>query len=153
MKPAKYAARFWGRVDRTDLFGCWSWQGPRRPDGYGIASLGGQTTPAHRVAWILANGSIPAGRVLRHDCDNRACCNPAHLQLGTHAENIADKVSRGRQAKGEGNGRAVLTVADVRAIRAAHASGLGPAAIAAAYPVSKRAVVKIVDRETWRHVA
>lgn len=77
--------------------------------GYGRfrISLGHQRrkrVQAHRFAWEAVNGPIPIGKIVRHSCDNPCCCNPAHLLVGTHAENSADMVSRDRQAKGEANG-------------------------------------------------
>ena len=144
---------FWDRVNRDSLLDCWEWQGPKTPEGYGIASHSGRPMNAHRAAWILTNGEPPRGAVIRHDCENPPCCNPAHLRLGTHADNIADKVSRGRQARGEGNGRAVLHVEDVRAIRAAYGGGESIDSITARYPVTRRAIVYIVQRVNWKHVA
>ncbi|WP_062509750.1 HNH endonuclease [Gluconobacter roseus] len=50
----------------------------------------------HRVMWEHLNGSIPADRVVMHTCDNRACCNPDHLRLGTQADNVRDMMVKGR---------------------------------------------------------
>ena len=51
---------------------------------------------AHRTAYALLVGPIPAGAVLRHGCDEPRCVRPDHLRPGTHAENAADRVARGR---------------------------------------------------------
>ena len=74
--------------------GCWDWQGPVAPDGYGRMMVGSRTTGerrtalAHRLSWEEANGPIPAGLQLDHLCRNRRCVNPAHLEPVTQRENI-----------------------------------------------------------------
>jgi len=87
--------RFWAKVDRTD--DCWLWTACRTTHGYGQfrpeRSRGAQ---AHRVAWELTNGPIPAGMLVLHRCDNPPCVNPAHLFLGTQSDNMRDMYAKGR---------------------------------------------------------
>ena len=84
--------------------GCLEWTGYRMPTGYGTIKVDGKKQLAHRVAWMLANGEIPEGLQVLHTCDNPACCAVDHLFLGTHDDNMADKVSKGRQGRtGSGN--------------------------------------------------
>ena len=73
--------------------------------GYGSFSVDGKSCPAHRVAFELTHGPIPEGQVVRHKCDVPGCCNPAHLELGTSADNNRDRDERGRGAKGGRGGR------------------------------------------------
>lgn len=87
---------FWPRVDVRGPEECWPWKGSRTRGGYGHASREGKSVRAHRVAYQLAKGLIPAGLVVRHKCDNPPCCNPAHLELGTHKQNKDDSIQRGR---------------------------------------------------------
>lgn len=94
---------FWRKVEKTDS--CWLWRGCVHYLGYGVTSVGGKQVRAHRLAWTYANGPIPDGLLVRHKCDVPLCVNPDHLLLGTYADNAADMVSRGRQAKGDRNGR------------------------------------------------
>lgn len=87
-------ARFWAKVEKTDT--CWLYMGFRKWDGYGWLCRSGKNTTAHRYAWTLTHGEPPAGVVIMHSCDVPACCNPAHLRLGTHEENMADMRAKGR---------------------------------------------------------
>ena len=84
---------------------CWEWQGACTSHGYGNIGAGGncrKVLSAHRVAWQLANDQkIPEGMHVLHSCDNPSCCNPSHLRLGTNADNVRDKVERGRTPCGE----------------------------------------------------
>jgi hypothetical protein len=83
--------------------GCREWTGTRTKQGYGMVSIGMHSYPAHRLVYLLEKG-LPDGPVLRHQCDNPACCNPGHLLPGTYAENMRDARERGRISDG-GKGR------------------------------------------------
>lgn len=78
--------------------GCWEWTGFRDRFGYGRVSWNGrQGTLAHRAAFSVANGPIPEGVMVCHTCDNPACCNPAHLWIGSNQDNQRDSSTKGRQ--------------------------------------------------------
>jgi hypothetical protein len=100
-KAIPLAARFWPHVQVTTWGECWPWTGKwNRRTGYGMAWMGqrpsgtGVHTHAHRVAFFLAYGHWPV--VCRHSCDRPLCCNPLHLQDGTHTDNFWDMWERGR---------------------------------------------------------
>lgn len=89
--------------------GCWLWTGASGGEaGYG--SLGGMR--AHRVSHVIYNGDIPEGILVRHKCDNSACVNPDHLELGTYQDNMNDCIARGRFVAG----RAKLTLEEATEI-------------------------------------
>jgi hypothetical protein len=75
--------------------GCWEWTGGLFASGYGAVGVDRKVLKAHRVAWALYRGEVGAWHVL-HRCDNPKCCNPDHLYLGTHADNMADRAAKGR---------------------------------------------------------
>jgi hypothetical protein len=89
---------------------------------------------------------------VRHTCDNPICCNPAHLLVGTHADNVADRVERNRTARGTGNGRAKLTEDEVRTIRTAYAEGWPTMELTRHFGVDRALIRRIVRREVWAHL-
>lgn len=108
-------ARFWSRVKIPTWAGCWEWQGPKYPSGYGLTRLGSSRSPmpAHRAAYVICVGPIPEGAVIMHQCDNPGCVNPGHLRAGTQKQNLEDMTQKGRRvvhaSPGESNGGAKLT--------------------------------------------
>ena len=153
--PARLSARV-----RTTGTGCWEWQGALSTSGYGKIGVGSRldgtkrVMPTHRLAYELSHGAIPTGLLVCHHCDNRICCNPDHLFLGTYADNMADMDRKGRRVNsprpGEGNGRAVLSEADVLYIRESDERGVD---LAAKFGVCKSTITAIRKRRLWRCVA
>ena len=155
--------RFWSRVNKSE---CWEWMGARNEKGYGVVAVDGKTPKAHRVAWELENGPIPAGVCVLHRCDNPPCCNPAHLFLGSKKDNNRDMISKGRRRvggektpvelcayqRGEAHHSARLTVEIVRAIRVDRARGMSYSKIASKHGVAISSAFKIANREQWAHV-
>lgn len=109
-RPAdpKWKERCWRLVDRLmaaivvdDLTSCWVWQNSVDGAGYGHLRVEGKTTGAHRLAWVMFVDAIPEASLVLHHCDNPLCCNPAHLFLGDHLANAADKIAKGRARNGQ----------------------------------------------------
>lgn len=148
------AERMQTHTRRSSLTDCWEWQKYRQAEGYGVIRDGDKTKLAHRVAWELHNGrSIPPGMIVRHMCDNPPCCNPAHLRLGTDADNKRDSMAKGRHRwpvkRGESHAGSKLTADQVRAIRA---DNRPQPQIAADYGITQSHVSTIKNRHAWRHV-
>lgn len=79
----------------NEVTGCWRWIGASRGVGYGAIKVGGKVLDAHRYSWQVFHGQIPSGCQVLHRCDNRACVNPAHLELGDASKNRRDAIARG----------------------------------------------------------
>ncbi|MEI6046333.1 MAG: HNH endonuclease signature motif containing protein, partial [Chloroflexota bacterium] len=88
---------FWSKVARGEADKCWPWLGVKHSNGYGSFSFAGYGYKAHRVAYELSTGQdIPENLFACHHCDNRLCCNPSHLFIGTHTDNMRDAIAKGR---------------------------------------------------------
>jgi hypothetical protein len=143
--------RFWDHIQKRKPNECWPWRGRVSNSGYGAAYFNGRATSAARIALHLSGAFMPAGKFVLHSCDNKLCCNPAHLRWGTAQENADDREGRGRGRKprGEQHGQAKLTEEDVRYIRR---SGRPPREMARELGVSDTVVYLARQGRTWRHV-
>jgi hypothetical protein len=144
--------RFWNKVDKRESGECWPWLSTKIYSGYGMFWSDGGAKMAHRIAYILAKGAIPAGLEVMHTCDNRECCNPAHLKLGTHKDNMADAAEKLRLARGEAHPHAKLTDQTIADIRLLRNQGVRVVDIAAMYGIDNGHVSRIANRKIWRHV-
>lgn len=126
--------------------GCWLWLSAVDKDGYGrirMRNMRSKFVTASRISWMAYRGPIPDGMHVLHKCDVRSCVNPDHLFLGTHQDNHADMIAKGRGHNTK------LAVAQVRAIRADSRS---QTAIALGFGISQSLVSSIKARKTWSHV-
>lgn len=151
-----YEKRFWSRVKKCPN-GCWEWQGKLERSGY--ARVRRQRERArvfvHRLSYEMKHGTVPAGLLVLHRCDNRKCVNPRHLYAGTHKDNAADMFKRGRanKAQGERHGNAKLTKEDVLRIHEEYASGSTQRQLALKYSVHPMHVHRILSGKKWAHVS
>jgi hypothetical protein len=129
---------------------CNEWTGYRNPDGYGQCWNPRRKImqAAHRVAWEDAYGSMPDG-VLRHKCDNPSCVNVDHLEVGTHADNVADRHARGRDARGAALPHTKLNEEAVFSIRDRLTAGESLGVIAGDHGVTKQAIARVRDGKSW----
>lgn len=138
------------------ITGCWVWQRTRNHRGYGLFNYatdqGILTGIAHRLALTLALGRpILPGLFACHRCDNPPCVNGEHLFEGTPMENTHDCLAKGRREplRGEENGHAKLTRADLPAILAALADGSSQSSVARRFGVNQSQISRIKNGKAW----
>lgn len=159
--------RYWSKVDRSaGPDECWPWTAARLRGGYGmfwdgtyLASGGPHTVSAHRWMYQHFIRPLTDTECVLHHCDNPPCVNLAHLFIGTHADNAADRQAKGRggpgggRSPGEANGSARLTSAQVLEMRALYAAGgITHRQLRARFQVSAGLVHAILSRKVWRHL-
>jgi len=155
-KPVPAELRFWPKVDMSGgEYACWPWRGAIDWDGYGkFYPTRRNGVPAHRFAYELVNGKIPAGMLACHICDNPGCCNPKHVYPGTHSQNNKDAFRRGRRSlKGDLSPSRKLTSKQVLTIRRKYSSGeYTQSKLADQYGVDHTTISCIIRRKSWSHI-
>jgi hypothetical protein len=143
--------RFYKHVDKTET--CWNWLGGKLR-GYGIFNYEGKSIRAHRFSYMMHKGKIPKGMKVCHTCDNTSCVHPDHLFLGTHQDNMDDKVRKGRQSytTGETHGMSILGDDEVISILKLLKDGCKGVVIAEKFSVSPETISKIKKNQTWKHI-
>lgn len=149
---------FWDKIAVSeDHNACWEWQRLRNKQGYGILKTGGGSRRAHRYVWELFNGPIPESMFVCHKCDNPPCCNPSHLFLGTHQDNMQDMMDKGRTGHpaqpGEKHRSAKLNSQQVIRIRDLYESGkYSYSELSDMFGVTSAQIGYIVTRKNWTHL-
>lgn len=142
--------RFWAKVNAVGD-GCWEWTAALS-NGYGWFNVGKRSVTAHRVAALLSGKleSLDSALHVLHSCDNPKCCNPKHLFIGTNADNVADKVMKGRcgfgRMVGQTNGKAKLTNAQIKEIKDLYfASKFSQSQLAKRYGVRQPHISRLIS--------
>lgn len=144
--------RFWAKV-KIDPDGCWLWQGSTKGGNkYGKFRFLGKKEAPHRVSYELHYGPFDKTLHVLHKCDTQPCVRPDHLFLGTHLDNMKDKVNKGRVPHGENAGQAKLTAAQVHEVLEAYGSGFNTREVAERFGMSKGGVTAILRGTTWREI-
>lgn len=151
--------RFWRNTQKGSPTSCWPW---KKSKSYGNMRIDGVLIKAHRVSWIIHNGPIPKGEgahgmCVLHKCDIPRCVNPAHLFLGTNADNVADKMAKGRWGGGAPSGEdsvlAKLTDEMVLEMRDKNSTKtFSKKELAAIFGISPSHVYAICNRRHWKHI-
>lgn len=147
--------RFEAKIGSKRAEQCWEWIGGKMPNGYGSFSIDRHTKYAHRLALARAlRRDLAPGEMALHSCDNRGCVNPEHLRIGTHANNMQDKIDRDRftRTPGESHGMHKLTDDAVRSIRERLANGERQRVLATEHGVSQALISFIKTRQNWKHI-
>lgn len=134
---------------------CLEWTAAKGHHGYGVTRIDGKAVKTHRLALELEGIDITDKHVL-HSCDNPACCNPAHLRVGNHTENMHDMIERNRFTnigkKGSANNSAIINEQDVIQIRHRLSIGHRNCDIATDFGVSRQLITNIKKGRAWSHI-
>ena len=141
------AERLMDKVSKEETNGCWVWTGSCNQKGYGLISVAGRLTKAHRAAYQCYVGEIPTGLFVCHTCDNRKCINPSHLFVGTHRDNMRDMVKKGRSKFDEKHSMARLKNYQRQEIIELRREGKSAREIARMYGVHNSTVLRICKKE------
>lgn len=154
---AELKVRFWAKVDKRGPDECWEWTAGTQNE-YGKFYLKGRHVPAHRVSYELVKGPLPAPDARKkthalHKCDNSLCVNPNHIFVGTHLDNMRDKVKKGRHVRGEKHPNSKLTRDDVIKMRNLRKNKrLKYKDIARKFGISPGHACHVINGTCWPHV-
>jgi hypothetical protein len=160
-RPANTPEVLWSKVDKKGEDDCWNWLGYKNKQGYGRTWINDHGYYAHRVIFNLAfpntitlnaPESTADHGFLLHTCDNPSCCNPKHLFVGTHADNMADKVAKGRSPdfSGDKGPRAKLSMTQAREARQLRKDGIPTKELAKRFGISLPSMKTLLAGKSYK---
>jgi hypothetical protein len=160
-RPANTPDVLWSKVDKKGEDECWNWLGYKNNEGYGRTWINDRGYYAHRVIFNLAfpgvielNAPKSTDDVgfLLHTCDNPSCCNPKHLWVGNHADNMADKVAKGRSPdfSGDKGPRAKLSMSQAREARELRKNGMSTRDLAKKFGLSLPSMKTLIRGDSYK---
>lgn len=167
---SKAIRRFFSGIKKNSITGCWEWSRTKNNFGYGMMGVSTDAILVHRYSWMHHYGEIPDGLIVCHKCDNPSCANPEHLFLGTHKDNVHDKISKGRDnyrrktlrakrvpkvkepSKARSRSDTKLTPGQVKEIKFLLRGGVKQAHVAKKFSVSRTTILFIKQGKMWRHI-
>jgi hypothetical protein len=160
-RPANTPEVLWSKVDKKGEDDCWNWMGYKTSEGYGRTWINEHGYYAHRVIFDLAYpntitlnapSSTADSGFLLHTCDNPSCCNPKHLFVGTHADNMADKVAKGRSPdfSGDKGPRAKLSMTQAREARELRKNGASVKDLAKQFGLSLPSMKTLLSGKSYK---
>ena len=160
-KPANTPEVLWGKVDKRGEDECWEWLGYKNEDGYGRVQINDWSYYAHRVIYDLVYPNIIERKApketsekgfLLHTCDNPSCCNPKHLWVGTHKDNMEDKARKGRSPDFSGGKgpRCKLTMSQAREARELRKNGMSARQLAEKVEISLASMKTLLRGDSYK---
>lgn len=160
-KPANTPDVLWSKVDKRNDNECWNWLGYKNEQGYGRVMINDYSYYAHRVIYNLAYPNVITLNApkssddmgfLLHTCDNPSCCNPNHLFVGTHLDNMRDKVAKGRSPDfgGDKGPRCKLSMSQAKEIRELRKSGISAKELAIKFNISLASIKTLLRGKSYR---
>jgi hypothetical protein len=151
----------WSKVDKKNDEECWEWKGFKNHDGYGRTWINNKGYYAHRVIYSLAypntiNLNAPTSQnetgFLLHTCDNPSCCNPKHLWIGTHKDNMEDKAKKGRcpDFSGDKGPRCKLSMLQAREARLLRKNGMSARELAIKFEISLASIKTLLRGDSYK---
>ncbi len=142
----------WKRINIKGEDDCWEWKGYVLSNGYGQIRIDYRRYRTHRLVYELTYGPIPEGLLVCHKCNNRKCCNPKHLYVGTQKDNLKQMIEDGRKPIGENSSKAKLNWKQINEIRKKYIPYIyTQKRLGKEYSISESECFLIINNKVWKN--